>query len=503
MRGPRLGRPALGPLGAAFGLGAVVACGQAPLGFWWLALPGLWALFALIAGAQTRRAAGWLGWFGGAGYFALALNWIIEPFLIDPEVYGWMAPFALVFMAFGLALFWAFAAFAAHALGRGAGARALALAVVLTAAEMARGYVLTGFPWALIGHIWIGWAPMQVAALFGPNALTLMTTLAVALPLARPRGAGLAAGAMLLGVAAGFGLWRGGTEMPPARDIIVRLIQPNAEQHLKWQPEQALFYLDRQLAMTSATPAPGNRVPDLVVWPETAVPYLLNQAGGLLAEISAAAAGSPVAVGIQRTEGWRGWNSMAVLGPGGTVQAVYDKHHLVPFGEYLPMGDLLADWFGITAFAAQEGNGYSPGPGAVVLDLGHLGQVLPLICYEAIFPGDLRAAPTRPDWVLQITNDAWFGDLSGPWQHLAQTRLRAVEQGLPVLRAANTGISAVIDARGRVVSSLGLNEAGFIDAAVPAALAATPYARWGEGPLLALLLAGIALLGLARARKAH
>jgi apolipoprotein N-acyltransferase len=175
----------------------------------------------------------------------------------------------------------------------------------------------------------------------------------------------------------------------------------------------------------------------------------------------------------------------------------------VPFGEYIPFGDVMYDWFGLVAFAAQEGNGYSAGPGPAVLDLGPgLGKVLPLICYEAVFPQDLRAAPERANWILQITNDAWFGEWTGPYQHLAQAQLRAVEQGLPFVRVANTGVSALIDARGRVVESLPLGEAGYLDVVLPGALAAPPYARWGEGPVLLLLVGLGGGLVLAGRRKA-
>jgi apolipoprotein N-acyltransferase len=277
---------------------------------------------------------------------------------------------------------------------------------------------------------------------------------------------------------------------------MLRLVQPNAEQGLKWDPDQARLFFDRQLSFTAA----GSR-PDLVIWPETAVPYLLEEnpvVGELIAE---AGRGSPVAVGVQRVKGRQFWNSLAVIGPGGRVTANYDKHHLVPFGEYIPFGDVLYDWLGLVAFAARQGNGYSPGPGPVVLDLGgNLGKALPLICYEAIFPQDLRAAPERADWILQITNDAWFGTWSGPFQHLAQAQLRAIEQGLPLVRVANTGVTAVIDARGRTVDSLPMGEAGYLDARLPGALPATPYARWGEGPVLLLLL-GLALGLWAAARR--
>jgi apolipoprotein N-acyltransferase len=205
--------------------------------------------------------------------------------------------------------------------------------------------------------------------------------------------------------------------------------------------------------------------------------------------------------GVQRVEGFRFWNSMAVVGPGGVITGRYDKHHLVPFGEYIPFGDQMYRWFGLVAFAAQEGNGYSPGAGPAVLDLGPgLGRALPLICYEAVFPQDLRRAPGRADWILQITNDAWFGEWTGPYQHLAQAQLRAIEQGLPMVRVANTGVSALIDARGRVVDSLPLGQAGYLDVVLPGALPPTPYQRWGEGPV-GLLLAGLGLWLLALARR--
>jgi apolipoprotein N-acyltransferase len=250
-------------------------------------------------------------------------------------------------------------------------------------------------------------------------------------------------------------------------------------------------FLDR---MITAGAAEAARKPDLIVWPETSIPYLLEDAGGVLSDALEASGGVPMAVGIQRAEGLRYYNSLAGIGADGTVGAVYDKQHLVPFGEYVPLGDVL-ERFGIGAFAAQAGYGYTAGPGARVIDLGRAGKVLPLICYEAVFPQDLRAAPERADWILQVTNDGWFGDLAGPLQHLAQARLRAIEQGLPLLRAANTGISAVIDARGRMVAQLALNVDGWLDADVPPALVPTPYARWGDLPATILLAAGLLVLG--------
>ncbi|WP_136685088.1 apolipoprotein N-acyltransferase [Falsirhodobacter xinxiangensis] len=460
-------------VGAAFALGAVAALGQAPLGWWPATIAGLAGLAWMLG-----RGGGWIGWFGGAGYFALALNWIIEPFLIDIARHGWMAPFAVVLISFGLALFWAVAAEAAVRLPR----PALGFSVTLTLAEFARGHVLTGFPWAMPGHVWIGWAPAQVAALIGPNGLTLMTVLIAVLALTW-RWAAVA----LLAAAFAFGFWRLDQAEPAPMDVTVRLVQPNADQHLKWDPQQAQIFFDRAMALTAE---PGS--PDLVIWPETSVPYLLDTESGLLPAIARAGQGATVAVGIQRVDGARGFNSLAVIAPDGRLVDTYDKHHLVPFGEYIPFGDTLAR-VGITAFASQLGNGYSAGPGARVLDLGAAGRALPLICYEAVFPQDVAAAPERPGWLMQVTNDAWFGTLTGPYQHLAQARLRAIEQGLPLLRAANTGVTAVIDAKGRVLDSLPMGEAGKLDTPLPAALAPTPYARWGEWAALVLILALVPL----------
>lgn len=469
--------------------GAAIALGQAPLSAWYLAFPALiWAMSRMVRPASVAGSA-WVGLLVGAGYFGASLNWIVSPFFIDPWVYGWMAPFAVVLMAFGFGLFWSFANAAACRFP----GRPLALAAALGAVELLRGYILTGFPWALVGHMWHDWPLVQTVSLWGATGLTAVTLALAALPLiGRWWGAGFAAVAVVAGT--GFGLWQLDQPEPPTRAASLRLVQPNAEQHLKWDPDQARVLFQRQLEFTSeGTPA------DLTIWPETAVPYLLEYSPEVAPIITNASGGSKVAMGIQRVEGDRGWNSLRVLEGDGALVVTYDKFHLVPFGEYMPMGDLLQDWFGIGAFAAQVGNGYSAGTGPQVLDMGPtLGRVLPLICYEAVFPQIPRGAPERPDWMLQITNDAWFGTLTGPFQHFEQARLRAIEQGLPLIRVANTGVTAVIDARGRVVQSLPFGVAGYLDVpGVPGALAETFYARWGEWPVI---LGVFALFGLSLRR---
>lgn len=490
-------RPALRGVLPALLAGALMASGQAPLGLWWLALPALWWLMAQISGGESLRTALWRGWMGGTGYFAAALFWIVEPFMVDAARQGWMAPFALVFLATGMALFWALAAGVGWGLGRGR-SRPVALAVSFAAVELMRGYVLTGFPWALIGHVWIDTPVVQAAAYVGPVGLTLLTTLLAALPLVL-RLPGAVVGAVVIGLLWLGGLARLGEPLPPrAAPIHVRLVQPNIPQHLKWAPALIGPQFRQQLEQTAM---PADPPPDLTIWPETALVWLLEDAAEPLAMIAEASGGRPVALGVQRGDGGRYYNSLAVLDRTGQVTGLYDKHHLVPFGEYIPFGDIAAR-FGIHGLAAREGDGYSPGPGPAILDLGPLGKMLPLICYEAVFPQDLRGAPDRADWILQVTNDAWFGNLSGPYQHLAQARLRAVEQGLPLIRAANTGVSAIIDARGAIVSALPLNVEGTLDGSVPAALPPTPYARMGDLPMAGLILmAGAGLLLLRRRER--
>ncbi len=482
--------------------GAVAALGIAPFGLWPLALVGLALILRRLASAPTGREAFWRGLFAGAGWFALSLNWIVQPFFVDPLRHGWMAPFALLLISFGLALFWALAGLIARRLNSGVTGVALALSLT----ELARGHVLTGFPWALPGHIWIDTPLAQLASLTGGYGMTALTLIALAAPLAWGRWRGGAVSAAILAVAAGWSGYRLSLPEPAPRDYIIRVVQPNIAQSLKWDPEEARGNFTRLLSMTAASGA------DLVVWPETAIPYLVTEGEGAALAVSEAGGAALVAAGMQRDDGEAAWNSLAVFAPGGLIAQNFDKIHLVPFGEYMPMGDFLYQTFGIRAFASQAGAGYTAGISRTLLDFGAKGGfALPLICYEAIFPGDLVTG-ARPDWMLQATNDAWFGTLTGPYQHFGQIRLRAIEQGLPLIRAANTGISAVTDARGALVSDLsgapailGLGQQGVIDVALPGAYPAPPYARMlafaGEAPLLILLLAALATSALTGRRR--
>ncbi|MBF9035416.1 apolipoprotein N-acyltransferase [Rhodobacterales bacterium HKCCE2091] len=486
-------RPALFALVA----GLLAGLGQAPFGLWLLSLVAFSAGIALVA---TAARPGRVAWCFGAGHFAAALHWIVEPFLVEPEVFGWLAPAGLIGMAGGMALFWLAAGLGVRRIAPGP-ARIAAFAALLALAELVRAYVMSGFPWAHPGHILIDTPALALSAIGGPhllNALVLAAAAALAaLSMARRH---LAAAGLLAALALPLTFLpepRGPVAGPDAP--VVRLVQPNAAQDLKWRPDMIPVFFDRGLSLTAGGPPV-----DLVVWPETALPVLLEDSGPWRAAIAEAASGATVAVGVQRYPGGRARNTLAVLDPAGEVTALYDKHRLVPFGEYIPARGLAAE-AGLSGLAATLRGGFWPGDGPGEIDLGdRLGTVFPMICYEAIFPQYLRRVD-RPDWMLHVTNDAWFGRLSGPYQHLALARLRAAESGLPVLRAANTGVSAAIDARGHVLASLPLGEAGALDAALPPPLPPTPYARTGDLPMAAilLLLAIVAVLAPLRRQTRH
>ena len=481
--------------------GAAAALGHAPFGLWPISLAGFVAVTWLVSGSfglNRRSSASGMypvlrrpvlaAWAGGLGYFAVSLHWIVEPFLVDAATHGWMAPFALALLAGGLALLWAAAGWVSTRL---AGSAALSFAVCLAAVEMVRGHIFTGFPWALPAYIWADTWLLSLAAYVGPYGLTAVTLLLVALLSELPRRWPLpiATAAVLTGI----GLYSQDAAPKPKPIGTVRLGQPNAPQDEKWDPEKAHGFVDRALAFTAA---PKDGV-DLVVWPETAIPYPLDLAGPLLPRLARAADGVPVVSGInRRTDEGTWFNSAILVDATGEVAETYDKVHLVPFGEYIP---LRIDF--IRALAASSGYGFTAGDGVRNIETA-LGKTVPLICYEAIFPSHSRGLPERQDYLLQITNDAWFGTFSGPYQHLDQARFRAVEQGLSLVRAANTGVSAVIDPNGRVLRALPLGEAGYIDVPVPAGSGPTPYSRTGDWPVAFILLSLIALLFVTGRRNA-
>ncbi|APX10855.1 apolipoprotein N-acyltransferase [Tateyamaria omphalii] len=477
----------------AMAAGAAGSFAHAPFDLPIAILIPLIAAFGLLSIARSVTSAGLLGLALGAGYFAATLTWIVEPFQVDAATTGWMAPFALLFMSVGLGLFWA----AALALSRWAGAHSWVLVFAMTGTEMLRAYLLTGFPWATPPQALVGGMAGHLLSWAGPHGTMLVMMAAAGLAWAVPRE--WVKVAIVVALAAVIDVIPLRSADSPLTDKTVRLIQPNAPQQEKWDPARIPTFINRQIDYT----ADGD-VPDLVVWPETALPYLLDQAQPALDVIAEAARGAPVVLGIQREEAEQYYNSLVTLDATGHVTQIYDKHHLVPFGEYMPLPGLFRR-LGIQSIAERVDGGYTPGPGPQLLDMGPLGKALPLICYEAVFAHDVGASPERPDFLMQLTNDAWFGMRSGPQQHLAQAQMRAIEQGLPLIRAANTGISAVIDPEGRITASLALNQAGYMDARLPAPGAPTLYSRTGDLPWVLLVMLGLigAVLHRAQTRRAQ
>ena len=471
-------------------------------------LPGLLGFGLLLAlldtsGPRPLRSAFLRGWLCGVGYFAVGVHWITEPFLVDAKTQGWMAPFALVLMAGGLALFWGAAAAVFRAARVRGPAGVVVFAGIFAGAEWLRGHIFTGFPWDLVGETWrAGSAMSQAAAFVGAYGLTWITLVIAAAPgvllLPIARGRKIAALAMGLALWAGLfavGAARLNTSPPPSATApMLRVVQANIDQKEKWKPENLGLVFDAYAELTSR---PAAVPPAIVLWPEGALPAVIDD---LMAPGSIYATrlrdlvppGQTLMMGVNRVEASpnspaRYFNSLMAFrreGPSLRVVAVYDKHQLVPFGEYMPLGDLAAK-VGFRSLVHMVDD-FTAGPEPAPITPQGLPPTQVLICYEALFPGVTRAAETRsgvrPAWILNVSNDAWFGTTSGPLQHLNIASFRAIEEGLPIVRVTPTGVSAVIDAYGRIRpgESLGAGVMSVIDAKLPPALRATPYSKWGD-----------------------
>ena len=483
-----------------------------------IAAYGLLMWLAETDGPKPLRSAFFRGWLAGVGYFAVGTHWITEPFLVDAANQGWMAPFALLAMSGGLALFWGLAALIYRAAGVKGPWRVLVFAGALALCEWLRGHVLTGFPWDLPGESWrAGSAPSQAASVVGTYGLSWITiALGATVALLRETGrTRIVAGAAIVATVAGlygFGALRlAGREAADADAPMVRLVQGNIDQKDKWKPEN----LDMVFSTYVRLSTEGAKVrPDIIVWPEGALPAVIDD---LLAPGSpyaarltdALAPGQTLMMGANRvgpgaSGGVDYFNSLVVLrreAPGLRVTGYYDKHRLVPFGEFLPLGD-LATKLGIRSLVHMPED-FTAGPPPRPIHPAGVPAVQPLICYEALFPGfasdAARRGGGRAEWLLNVSNDAWFGATSGPWQHLNIAAYRAIEEGLPIARATPTGVSTMIDAYGRPIlgARLTLGEEGNIDVRLPPALARTVYSRFGDGgfAIMLLLSASIAVAG--------
>lgn len=463
-------------------------------------------LFIWIMAEVRPRRAFFLGWLFGLGYFAVCFYWIGIAFLVDAATYLWMMPFMVGALAGGMALYWGLAAFATALLRQTGLAQLIAFAVFLAIAEWLRGHLLTGFPWTAPGLAVNGMGGLaQAASLIGMPGLTLLITLWASLPalfgFPQRRRHEIIAASLLLALLPALWLW--GTyrlaeaEARPPRTVSVRIVQPNIAQDDKWRGDNARPIFDK-MKMMSRAPSPAR--PDgiegvsVVIWPESALSFPIDESPQGLSEIADLLPdGTSLVLGALRrdpqdqAEGAerRVYNSVLGLDSAANVVARYDKWRLVPGGEFLPFESILEP-LGFRKVVTVPGS-FAAGPGPRNITLPGLKPAAVLICYEAIFPHELIDPARRPDWIINVTNDGWFGKSSGPYQHLAQARLRAIEQGLPLLRAANTGISAIIDAKGRIEAELGLGAEGVIDGSLPPAISATTYARAGDWMLVGLV----------------
>ena len=479
--------------------GAATAFAHPPFGV----LPGLlgYPLLMLLAERSIRtRGAFWMGWLAGFSYFLVSCWWVAEAFLVNPEQ-AWMAPFAASLLPAGLALFWGVAAALYRQFAPAGVVRVLVFAGLFCLLEWLRGHVLTGLPWNPAGASWAaGSAGSQFASVAGVYGLGLVTVAAfsalgpLVTPGERKPRIGMAMAGMVAVLALNiFGAVRLSQAKLEFTDTVVRLVQPDVDQESKWTAEAYRGIVDRYVNLTAR---PGAVTPDIILWPEGALPTtadaaFANGAGEGQAIARALQPGQVLLAGFSRAVadpkaegGVRYHNSLFVLhdegGDGLRITDIYDKHRLVPFGEFLPLGPVMSV-IGLRSLV-HVGADFSPGPRPSPVRVPGAPDVQPLICYESLYPGFTPGAWGRPQWIANVSNDAWFGRTSGPLQHLNLASYRAIETGLPMARATPTGVSAMIDPWGRIVGDKRLDpgESGVIDARLPRPVTITPYGRVGD-----------------------
>lgn len=492
--------------------GVGIASGLPHLGWSAVALLSLGWLYFMTCGLAdlTARQAMAQGLALGLGYFVLALHWIGYAFLVDAAADLWMMPFAVGGLALMMACYWALGFGAACMLARRGMPHWIALAASLSVFEILRGILFSGFPWAAPGLIPESMGGvLQVASLVGMQGLTFLFLLwglslgciVDGLKQRHPRWMVAAALLLTLPASWAYGQYRLGMPEPlPQGTKVVRVVQPNISQSDKWRSDNSLKIFEQLLQLTSAK---ASLKPGVIVWPESAVSFLLEDSPAALRAIGdRLEPGQVLLTGAIRRElrdgAERYFTSILMIDDEGKVLGHYDKWRLVPGGEFLPLGWLLEPLGFRKVVSLPESFTAGGGPGA--MEVPGFGAAALLICYEAIFPDHLLPPARTVSWIVNVTNDGWFGLSSGPYQHVAQVRMRAVEQGLPVVRAANSGVSTVLDGKGRVMASLGLGETGSVDAILPPVIGPTPYSKGGLGLSILLILLLTAITSFATVR---
>ncbi len=465
---------------------------------------------------SALKQAAFIGWCLGFGYFVASLWWLGAAFLVEAEEFAWALPFGVAGLPAILACFTAFGFVLARLFWSDGSARILALAFGLGVSEWLRGTLFTGFPWNTFGMALGGNLVLaQVASLVGLHGLTFLSVFIFASPavlasrVTARRSSAAFVGACALFVAITlFGslrLWTAPDEYHPA--LRIRIMQPNAWQDDKFRPENKEQILSHYIALTARKSALApNGLSDIthVIWPESPFPFILSRDPEALSRIAQSLGRSVLITGSARAEtigsAYPGeirkvsyFNSIQVLTSSGMITDTYDKVHLVPFGEYLPFSGLL-EKLGLRQFVHIPG-GFEPGITRKLLQVPGLPQAFPLVCYEAIFPESLSPdLRNSAGLMINVSNDGWFGPTFGPYQHLAQARLRSIESGLPFLRAANTGISAIIDSYGRTIDQLALGTEGVLDARLPLAITPPLASRFPFLAPFSLALFGLLVL---------
>ncbi|MEO6609959.1 MAG: apolipoprotein N-acyltransferase, partial [Aestuariivirga sp.] len=478
---------------ALVAVGAAGALAMPPYGQWWILGP----VFSFFVYAEAERNSQSSlsrfvsGWLFGLGYFLAVLQWISNAFFVDAQHDLWMMPFAVGGLSALLAVFWGAANVGAFHLKRFDVSELWSLPLSLGLAEFARGHVLTGFPWAVPGLAVDGMGGVaQAASLIGMNGLTFLVlawAVAPAVFILKLRRSYVEA-VVVLFLLPVLWVWGDSREAGTIQEFVpgvtLRLVQPNIPQNEKWREGNAPKIWNKLLSLTKQAPANNGPAPTHVIWPESSVPFLLDESSEAKDDLQGALGGSKIllagAVRRQRdsTSGREDYfTSVELYDSGANLVGKYDKWHLVPGGEFLPMAWLLEP-LGLRRLVNLP-ESFAAGSGPQSLQVPGAGVVAPSICYEAIFPDAFSGLSPRPDWFVNVTNDGWFGDSAGPHQHLAQLRLRAIEQGVPIARAANTGISAVIDPVGRYVVRSSINVMDVFDVGLPKAISATVFSRWG------------------------
>jgi len=462
---------------AAFVCGVLATLTLAPFFLFPLIIPAFTGLLLLLGGAPSHKRAFWDGWWWGWGFYITGLYWFCVALLTDPEKFAWLIPFALFGVTAVIAIYCGIACWITSRLRLAGLTRIFVFSVVWTCVEVARGHLFTGFPWNLAGYSFgFSDVTLQMAALIGAYGLTWFAVLLGGsfAALGQKRGAAFILIIWgLFAVGAGWGAWRlsEADKIPESEryvpGVMLRLVQANISQFHKWDPKLQMQGLQEFVRLTKS---PGLEKVTHIIWPETAVPYTIKAGSPLLRMLGASIPeGKILITGALRDEGegdrWRVWNSLMALNHDGSIVGVYDKTRLVPFGEFLPFRSLLPkSW--LTPVGDTD---FSRGAVPHTLEWPGLPPIYPLICYEAIFPELGIASGERPQLLLNVTNDAWFGTSTGPYQHFHMARMRAVEEGIPLVRVANTGISAVVDGFGRIISVLSLDKQGIIDVRLPKA----------------------------------